>query len=114
MRLLSWSFGCYRGIRMACRRGERRARSPCTEEDAVAAKDLGVPAELGAPEDGVTLADVARVARVSSATASRVLTGSPHVRPGTRQRVEAGMSQLGYLRQPAAPAARARRNPAVR
>jgi DNA-binding LacI/PurR family transcriptional regulator len=88
----------------------------------VAAKDLGglgVPADPGAPEDlevpedGVTLADVARAAGVSSATASRVLTGSPHVRPGTRQRVEAAMSQLGYVRQRAPRSAESRRTRSI-
>lgn len=46
-----------------------------------------------------TLADVAHSAGVSSATASRVLTGSPHVRPDTRRRVEEAMARLGYVRQ---------------
>jgi DNA-binding LacI/PurR family transcriptional regulator len=45
-----------------------------------------------------TLADVARAAGVSSATASRVLTGSARVKPQTRRRVEQAMSSLGYVR----------------
>jgi DNA-binding LacI/PurR family transcriptional regulator len=44
------------------------------------------------------LADVAQLAQVSSATASRVLTGSIRVRPQTRQRVEEAMASLGYVR----------------
>lgn len=44
------------------------------------------------------LADVARLARVSSATASRVLTGSAQVSPQTRHKVEEAMASLGYVR----------------
>jgi DNA-binding LacI/PurR family transcriptional regulator len=53
-----------------------------------------------------TLADVARLAGVSSATASRVLTGSPHVQPATRRKVEWAIDQLGYVRNRAARATR--------
>jgi DNA-binding LacI/PurR family transcriptional regulator len=49
-----------------------------------------------------TLADVARLAGVSSATASRVLTGSARVRPQTRDKVEQAMTRLGYVRNRAA------------
>lgn len=45
------------------------------------------------------LADVAQLARVSSATASRVLTGSARVHPQTRLKVEEAMASLGYVRQ---------------
>lgn len=44
------------------------------------------------------LADVAQLAGVSSATASRVLTGSARVTPQTRDRVQQAMSELGYVR----------------
>lgn len=53
-----------------------------------------------------TLADVARLAGVSSATASRVLTGSPHVQQETRLKVERAMAELGYVRNRAARGAR--------
>ncbi|MGW3961748.1 LacI family DNA-binding transcriptional regulator [Amycolatopsis sp. NPDC005003] len=46
-----------------------------------------------------TLADVARVAGVSSATASRVLNGFPQVREQTRRQVEQAVRALGYVRQ---------------
>src|SRR4051812_21578453 len=46
-----------------------------------------------------TLADVARTAGVSIATASRVLNGFPGVRPETRTQVETAMAALGYARQ---------------
>lgn len=49
-----------------------------------------------------TLADVALAAGVSSATASRVLNGSPRVRPSTRRQVEEAMARLGYARNRAA------------
>lgn len=55
--------------------------------------------DSGAPS---TLADVARMAGVSSATASRVLTGSARVRPQTRERVEEAIARLGYVRNRAA------------
>jgi DNA-binding LacI/PurR family transcriptional regulator len=42
------------------------------------------------------MADVGRLAGVSHQTVSRVLNGSPSVRPETRQRVIAAMESLGY------------------
>lgn len=53
-----------------------------------------------------TLADVAMSAGVSPATASRVLNGSPRVRPDTRRQVEEAMARLGYARNRAARSAR--------
>jgi DNA-binding LacI/PurR family transcriptional regulator len=55
-----------------------------------------------------TLADVAQLAGVSSATASRVLTGSAPVLPETRDRVEQAMTRLGYVRNRAARSAASR------
>lgn len=40
--------------------------------------------------------DVAKAAGVSAATVSNVLTGSRHVDPDTRERVEAAVAKLGY------------------
>ncbi|MFJ7214895.1 LacI family DNA-binding transcriptional regulator [Amycolatopsis sp. NPDC098790] len=54
------------------------------------------------PEPRPTLADVARAAGVSTATASRVLNGFARVRPETREQVESAMAALGYARQRAA------------
>jgi DNA-binding LacI/PurR family transcriptional regulator len=54
-----------------------------------------------------TLADVARAAGVSSATASRVLNGFSRVRPETRRQVQQAIHALGYVRQ-RAPRARGR------
>jgi DNA-binding LacI/PurR family transcriptional regulator len=42
------------------------------------------------------MSDVGRVAGVSHQTVSRVINGNRHVRPETRRRVLAAMSQLGY------------------
>jgi LacI family transcriptional regulator, repressor for deo operon, udp, cdd, tsx, nupC, and nupG len=44
----------------------------------------------------VGVADVARIAGVSTATVSRVLNGHPSVRGSTRARVEAAMQSLNY------------------
>ena len=43
-----------------------------------------------------TIKDVAREARVSNVTVSRVINGSPQVEPQTRSRVEQAMRALGY------------------
>ncbi len=53
---------------------------------------------LDLPAPRPTLADVARVAGVSSATASRVINGFPKVRPETRRQVEDAIVNLGYVR----------------
>ena len=45
---------------------------------------------------GVAMSDVGRMAGVSHQTVSRVINGSPNVRPATRQRVLAAMDALGY------------------
>ncbi len=60
-----------------------------------------------------TLADVAQMAGVSSATASRVLTGSARVRPETRDKVERAMSRLGYVRNRAARSVTQRRTGSI-
>ncbi len=44
----------------------------------------------------VTVADVARLARVSPKTVSNVLGGRPHVSAATREAVEAAVAALGY------------------
>ncbi|MEA5155294.1 LacI family DNA-binding transcriptional regulator [Raineyella sp.] len=54
----------------------------------------------------VSMADVARVAGVSSQTVSRVARGEQSVRPATAERVRAAMRQLGYLPNRAARALR--------
>ena len=50
----------------------------------------------------VVMSDVGRLAGVSHQTVSRVINGSPHVRPETRQRVLAAMRELGYRPNPVA------------
>jgi DNA-binding LacI/PurR family transcriptional regulator len=44
----------------------------------------------------VVMSDVGELAGVSHQTVSRVINGSPHVRPETRERVLAAMAELGY------------------
>jgi DNA-binding LacI/PurR family transcriptional regulator len=48
------------------------------------------------------MSDVGRLAGVSHQTVSRVINGSPHVRPQTRDRVLAAMHELGYTPNPVA------------
>ena len=70
------------------------------------------PADMGVttlPEMPPTLADVARLAGVSSATASRVLTGSARVAPETRDKVHEAVVRLGYVRNRAARSPQPRR-----
>ncbi|GAV95294.1 transcriptional regulator [Actinomyces denticolens] len=62
----------------------------------------GVSRSSGAP----SLGDVARLAGVSTQTASRVSMGAGNVRPSTRERVLRAMSQLGYSPNRAAQALR--------
>jgi DNA-binding LacI/PurR family transcriptional regulator len=50
------------------------------------------------PPRAAVMADVGRLAGVSHQTVSRVINGSRHVRPETRQRVLDAMVQLGYRR----------------
>lgn len=57
-----------------------------------------------------TLAQVAAVAGVSPATASRVLTGSVRVSTSTRRQVHDAMSRLGYVRRRAPRGASPRRS----
>src|SRR5437763_12262136 len=48
------------------------------------------------------VSDVGRLAGVSHQTVSRVINGSPHVRPDTRARVMAAMEERGYRPNPVA------------
>ena len=70
---------------------------------------MTVTDSMAHPVGPPTLADVASLAGVSSATASRVLTGSARVRPQTRDKVELAMTRLGYVRNRAARASASRR-----
>lgn len=54
---------------------------------------------LDLPDPRPTLADVARAAGVSPATASRALNGFPQVAEQTRRQVEQAVRALGYVRQ---------------
>lgn len=48
------------------------------------------------------IGDVARLAGVSKATASRALSGRGHVAASTRRRVEVAAAEIGYIASPAA------------
>ena len=77
----------------------------------MAAADSLAPPEVASralPDDPPTLADVARLAGVSVATASRVLTGSVRVRQQTIDKVQDAMARLGYVRNRAARSAASR------
>jgi Bacterial regulatory proteins, lacI family len=75
----------------------------CWREGTVTVTD-----SVARPAGPPTLADVAALAGVSMATASRVLNGSARVRPPTKDKVEQAMTRLGYVRN------RATRSPAGR
>lgn len=72
------------------------ARGPA--QDPGAGQDAGVRRRARAP----VMSDVGRLAGVSHQTVSRVINGSPHVRPVTRARVLAAMEELGYRPNPVA------------
>ena len=57
-----------------------------------------MPATVGLAADRPTLADVAALAGVSLATASRALTGSARVSEQAHQRVQEAIHRLGYVR----------------
>jgi DNA-binding LacI/PurR family transcriptional regulator len=56
------------------------------------------------------MADVARLAGVSHQTVSRVINGSPSIRPATKERVEQAITELGYRPNTAARALVTRRS----
>lgn len=59
------------------------------------------------------MVDVARLAGVSHVTVSRVLNGSPQVRPETRDRVLAAIEELGYHRNSIARALKSGRSATI-
>ncbi len=60
------------------------------------------PAEVGGRRRRVSRGDVAAYAGVSDGTVSHVLNHPDRVRPATRERVEAAISELGFVRDEAA------------
>ncbi|WZH35984.1 MAG: LacI family DNA-binding transcriptional regulator [Microbacterium enclense] len=64
-------------------------------------------------DDRATLSDVAREARVSTATASRALSGSRPVSPETLKRIRAAAARLGYRHNAVASALRSSRTQSV-
>ncbi len=52
--------------------------------------------DASAPPRPPVMADVARLAGVSHQTVSRVVNGSPSIRPETRERVQRAIEELGY------------------
>ena len=60
-----------------------------------------------------TISDVARVAKVSIATVSRVVNAPEGVRPALRERVQAAIVQLGYVPHPGARILKSRRTGTV-
>src|SRR5689334_9235547 len=84
-------------------------------QDNVVLGDFTVSAAESPESSGFrpTLADVARAAGVSTATASRVLNGFPRVSPERRRQVESAISALGYARQRAARASASRQTGSI-
>jgi DNA-binding LacI/PurR family transcriptional regulator len=72
--------------------------APGRAEDGTASGGAYPRPRLRAP----VMSDVGRLAGVSHQTVSRVINGSPHVRPETRARVLAAMEELGYRPNPVA------------
>lgn len=72
------------------------------------------PSDPGsAPGDAPTLDEVARLAGVSRATASRAINGGIRVSPGARAAVESAVQTLGYTPNPAARSLVTRRTDSV-
>src|SRR3954447_22482077 len=71
-----------------------------------AAEGRSKPAADGAPAGArkPSITDVARLAGVSYQTVSRVINDLPDVSPATRDRVRAGIEEVGYRRNRAATA----------
>lgn len=67
---------------------------------------MGTVSARGRRRTGPSIQDVAKLAGVSAQTVSRVSTGADPVRPETRAKVLAAMSQLGYSPNQAARALR--------
>jgi DNA-binding LacI/PurR family transcriptional regulator len=63
---------------------------------------VGDGAAVSRPRRAAVMADVGRLAGVSHQTVSRVINGSRHVSPQTRERVMAAMRELGYQPNPIA------------
>jgi DNA-binding LacI/PurR family transcriptional regulator len=81
------------GGRGAARAGDGRGAAP--EAD-------GADGQSRPRSRAPVMSDVGRLAGVSHQTVSRVINGSPHVRPETRERVMAAMQELGYRPNPVA------------
>src|SRR6201996_5366191 len=64
------------------------------ESDEETTSDGGAPIRVRSRAP--VMSDVGRLAGVAHQTVSRVINGSPHVRPETRKRVLAAMQELGY------------------
>ena len=81
------------------------AAEPCgdgTVTQPAAAGEATQPATSRPRPRAPVMSDVGRLAGVSHQTVSRVINGSPHVRPETRDRVLAAMQELGYRPNPVA------------
>jgi DNA-binding LacI/PurR family transcriptional regulator len=78
---------------------------PVTGHSAHLNVESPVPATVDLAADRPTLADVAALAGVSLATASRALTGSARVSEQAHRRVQDAISRLGYVRRRSSPRA---------
>jgi DNA-binding LacI/PurR family transcriptional regulator len=63
---------------------------------------LADPDNSGGYSTGMNMRDVANRARVSSATVSRVINGSPLVTEATKKRVQAILDEVGFIPNPSA------------
>src|SRR5438105_10536582 len=79
-----------------------RLGSPVGAVSAPATSDRDEESLRPVRRHGAVMADVGRLAGVSHQTVSRVINGSTHVRPETRERVLKAMVELGYRPNPVA------------
>lgn len=96
--------GHRRAPRTPCPQGFRDPRADASDEPDEPGATIGAmpPSSRRTSARPATLRDVAELAGVSIKTVSNVVNDYPHVRPATREKVRAAITQVGYRPQAAA------------